>query len=163
MTFVDPTAWPWRVPPIPGPPGSVPITFDTPNGPRTFKSGAAAARVLGVSEETIRRRRRRGERKAPRPSGGRTGRPPVPVTVGGLDFPSMTAAARFFGVTPQAISSKVRNIAAGRVRSGKPPVPVTVGDRTFPSQGAAAKFFGVAEQTISAARKRGRFRGEAVS
>lgn len=104
MNIVDLSSAPWADLHIPGPPGSEPITLLTPAGPRTFKSGAAAARVLGVSEEAVRRRRRRREKSLVRPSGGRMGRPGHSVSVGDRTFPSRTAAARFFGVTPQAIS-----------------------------------------------------------
>lgn len=84
--------------------------------------------------------------------------PAKPVTIRGVTYPSVLAAARALGVSPAAICN-------ARARGGletvglnptiTTPCPVAIRGVTYPSQNAAARALGVSAATIYMALERG--------
>lgn len=83
---------------------------------------------------------------------------PTPLTIRGVEYPSLAAAAKAFGISVAAICIARRR---GRLETvGLDPkktaaTPVTIRGVTYPSQYAAAKALGLSTTTIWNALERG--------
>jgi len=69
----------------------------------------------------------------------------IPVTIDGVRYPSIKAAARTLGVAPATIVARMKYGGQWRDKRCK---PVTVAGRHYDSVKEAAKAFGVTPQTV---------------
>lgn len=95
----------------------------------------------------------------------RTGGVCVPVRLGDVDYPSISAAAAALGVTAPSLSHRLRKYGcldlAGQ--GSRPPrrqalnniLPITIHGREFPSRVAAARYLGVCSSYLSRCAKAG--------
>ena len=125
---------------------------------RVYPTAQAAARALGVQDQTIHRAARLGV--LDRVGVGKGRREPMPVRVRGVVYENAAAAAEATGLTKNAIYNAISKGRADRV--GLPPQglsssarPFVIGPMTFPSQTAAEQALGFSRGYISRARRMG--------
>ncbi len=70
---------------------------------------------------------------------------PIPVSIGGVRYSSIKAAARALGVAPATVVARLKRAGEWRDKRRK---PVTVAGRHFNSVREAARAFGVTPETI---------------
>lgn len=91
-----------------------------------------------------------------------------PVTVEGRTFPSLSDAARAFGINPQTAGTRLQRgwpperVFATPVSRQAPPIAVEVEGRKFPSLNAAARHYGLKVSVVFQLRQQGLSSEEAV-
>lgn len=125
----------------------------------TYPTAQHAARALGVSDTTVMLAVRRG--KLDTCGTGASHPKPMPVHVGGRDFPTARAAAEHFGVTPGAIYKAIddgepERIGQPQEYNGHRSRAFSIGGQTWPSMSAASRALGFGHGYIAQAIRKNR-------
>ena len=85
--------------------------------------------------------------------------PPVPITIAGQTFPTMTAAARAFNVNVTTIRKRFRTGSLDELVLATPASgdaePIVIRGVTYPTHASAAEALGVSRSALSKAKLRG--------